>query len=108
MGYISKLAVVNYKIDKCTRNYKKNNEGRYYLEYLHLVKERDYLESVIDDLYYTYQNAYNIHKIIEISKQYNLKKIDVIKHFDFLYKRQFKVSNYYIKQYKKAVVQNVN
>ena len=107
MTYISKLAVIDYKIDKCTRNYKKTNNERYYLEYLKLTKEKDYLESVVDNLYYEYQNAYNIHKIIEISKQYNLKKIDVIKHFDFLYKKQFKVSKYYIKQYKKAV-QDVN
>ena len=104
MDYISKLAVVNYKIEKCTRNYKKNNNGRYYLEYLHLIKEKDCLEALIDELYYEYQNAYNIHKIIEISKEYKLNTIDVIKYFDYLYKKQFKVSNYYIKQYKNRAV----
>ena len=104
MTYISKLAVIDYKIDECTRNYKKTNEGRYYIEYLQLTKEKDYLESVIDSLYYEYQNAYNIHKIAEYCEKHNLKKIDVLKYFDFLYKKQFKISNYYIKQYKKAVL----
>ena len=104
MNYISKLAVVNYKIGICAKNYKKTNNGRYYLEYLQLTKEKDYLESVIDNLYYTYQNAYNIHKIMKYCEKHNLKKIDTIKYFDFLYKRQFKVSNYYIKQYKNKVV----
>ena len=86
---MSKLAVINYKIAICTKNYKKTNNEKYYLEYLQLTKEKDNLKSVIDNLYYEYQNAYNIHKIIEISKQYKLNKIDVIKYFDYLYKKQF-------------------
>ena len=105
MNYMGKLAVINYKIEKVTKEYKKNNNGKYYIEYLKLMQEKEKLESIIDNLYYTYQNAYNIHKILEIIKNNKLNKIDTIKYFDYLYKSQFKVSKYYTKQYKNRIVE---
>ena len=105
MNYISKLAVINYKIDKCTKAYRKNNNGKYYIEYLSLLKEKEKLEGIIEQLYYTFQSAYNIHKIIQFCKEHNLNKFDTIKYFDYLYERLFKVKKYYTKQYKNIILE---
>ena len=105
MNYIGKLAVINYKIDNCTKNYKASKQDKYYDEYLNLIQEKEKLECIIDNLYYTFQNAYNIYKIIEFCKVYKLNKIDTIKHFDYLYERLFRVKKFYTKQYKNRIVE---
>ena len=105
MNYMSKLAVVNYKIDNCTKNYKESKNDIYYNEHLKLIEQKDYLESLIEQLYYYFQNSYNIHKILEFCKEYQLNKFDTIKYFDYLYKVQFKVNKYYTKQYKNRILE---
>ena len=105
MNYINKLAVINYKIDKCTKNYKASKNEVYYNEYLELIQDKEEIEGLIEQLYYTFQSAYNIHKIIKICKENNLNKFDVIKYFDYLYKVQFKVNKYYTKQYKNRILE---
>ena len=99
MNYISKLAVVNYKIDNCTRNYKISKNEKYFDEYTKLMKDKEELEKLIDQLYYYFQNAYNIHRILAFCKSNNLNKFDTIKYFDYLYDRLFKIKKYYTKQY---------
>ena len=51
-------------------------------------------------LYYFFQNAFNIHKVLEFIEINKLNKFDTIFYLDTLYYRTFKIRNYYSKQYK--------
>ena len=105
MNYMGKLAVINYKIDNCTRNYKASKQDKYFDEYTKLIQDKEELEGLIEQLYYTFQNSYNIHKIIEFCKDNKLNKFDTIKHLDYLYERLFKIKKYYTKQYKNRILE---
>ena len=103
MNYKSKLAVINFKINNCTRNYKETKQDIYYNEYIKLVQDKEELEKLIDKLYYYFHNSYNIHKIIQFCKENKLNKFDMIKYFDYLYERLFKIKKYYTMQYKNRI-----
>ena len=104
-GYIKKRDTISYKMKMITAEYKKCNNEKLYEEYIKLESEYNEIKKITDILYYFFQNAFNIHKILEFIKNNKLNKFDTIKYFDYLYKSQFKVSKYYTKQYKNRLLE---
>ena len=99
-GYIKKRDTISYKMKIVTAEYKKCNNEKLYEEYIKLESEYNEIQKITDILYYFFQNAFNIHKVLEFIKINKLNKFDTIFYLDTLYYRTFKVRNYYSKKYK--------
>ena len=95
------IAVLEHKQASILKQYKNKNISLAYAEAEHdkIQLELDNYNNLIDLLYYKFEETYNIRQALEFIKNNNLDKWLVIKYFDSRYKRLFKESKFFTKQY---------
>ena len=95
------IASIEHKQEQLRKDYKSKLIDLNTAEKTHdrLQVELDKYNSIINELYYQFEETYHVRQAIQYASGKGLNKWLVIKYFDARYKRFFKVSKYFTKQY---------
>jgi hypothetical protein len=95
------LTTLEHKQEIIRKDYKSKLIDLNTAEQIHdnLQIELDLYNVIIDTLYYKFEETYTIKQALKFAKEKGLNKWMVIKYFDSRYKRLFKESKFFTRQY---------
>ena len=95
------LATIEHKQEKLKKDYKNKliELETAELEHDKLQIELDKYNSIIDTLYYKFEEVGHVRQVLNYASEKGLDKWMVIKYFDNRYKKLFKESKFFTKQY---------
>ena len=95
------IATLEHKETKLTQDFKNKiitkEEALKQVKIIH--EELDRTRELINELYYKFEETYHVRQALNYAKDKGLNKWLVIKYFDSRYKKLFKESKFFTKQY---------